>query len=41
MVATSFTDCFHARRFGASRPILSDEASGNYQALAAERWAKV
>lgn len=41
IVETSFTDCFHASRFGERRLILSGEASGDYQARAAERWAKV
>ena len=41
IVATSFTDCFQASRFGERRPILSDEASGDYQARAATRWANV
>lgn len=41
IVATSFTDCVHARRFGASLALLSGVASGDYQARAATKCAKV
>ena len=41
MVATSFTDCFQANRFGERLALFSEEASGDYPARAATRWANV
>jgi len=41
IVATSLTDRFHASRFAERPALLSGEASGDYQARAEVRWAKV
>src|SRR6202158_5717033 len=41
IVATSFTDGCQASRLGDRRALLSDEASGDYQARAATRCANV
>ena len=41
MVATSFTDCFQASRFGERLALFSEEVSGDYPARAAARCANV
>jgi len=41
IVETSLTDRFHARRLGESRALFSGDASGDYQARAEVRCAKV